>query len=107
MQCCSIGFFIYMFNFVSVNSAFATCSAISCFHPFDVLQHNGKYKGVRLGSGQDIFSHHLVVNPSFTIPRHSVPSDPKGKVARAVCITSTSLKSDVSNFLVVYPPRCE
>lgn len=68
-------------------------------------KHNGKCKGVRLGSGQDIFSHHLVVNPSFTIPRHSVSSVPKGKVARAVCITSSSLKSDVSNFLVVYPPR--
>lgn len=103
MQCCCIGFLTYMFNFVSVNSG----SAISCFHPFDVLQHNGKCKGVRLGSGQDIFSHHLVVNPSFTIPRHSVSSVSKGKVARAVCITSGSLKSDVSNFLVVYPPRCE
>ncbi|KAG6775074.1 hypothetical protein POTOM_018500 [Populus tomentosa] len=81
---------------------------------------SGSYKGVRLSSGQDIFSQKLVLDPSFTLASPSTsPSDllhesfnflstrdVKGKVARGICITRNSLKPDTSNLLVVYPPRC-
>ncbi|KAH8507314.1 hypothetical protein H0E87_009724 [Populus deltoides] len=80
---------------------------------------SGSYKGVRLASGQDIFSQKLVLDPSFTLASPSTsPSDllhesfnflstrdVKGKVARGICITQNSLKPDTSNLLVVYPPR--
>lgn len=91
---------------------------VFCFNPF---QDNGIYRGVRLASGQDIFSHKLLLDPSFTLQSQSdSPSDllhkifnflslrdAKGKVARGICITRSSLKPDVSNFLAVYPPRCK
>ncbi|KAK7252634.1 hypothetical protein RIF29_36721 [Crotalaria pallida] len=80
----------------------------------------GFYKGVRLASGQNLFSHQLVLDPSFTIPS-PLPSFPrdfpnerlqmlsqrdiKGMVARGICITRSSIKTDVSNCSVVYPPR--
>ncbi|KAK1306806.1 hypothetical protein QJS10_CPA10g00025 [Acorus calamus] len=85
-----------------------------------------QYKGVRLSSGQDIFSHHLVMDPSF-IAQHSLfstnasshhedPEVPKAKecqglsssttkVARAICITKGSIRPDSSNLLVIFPPR--
>lgn len=77
----------------------------------------GSYKGVRLSSGQDLYSNKLILDPSFTIP--STPSlspkdfslqmlsqlDIKGMVARGICITRSSIKPDVSNCSVVYPPR--
>lgn len=80
---------------------------------------NGKYKGIRLASGQDIFSLKLVLDPSITVPSSSASPlgslcesfhflctrDVKQKVARGICITRSSLKPDISNFLVVYPPR--
>ncbi|ONI04639.1 hypothetical protein PRUPE_6G331900 [Prunus persica] len=81
---------------------------------------SGKYKGVRLASGQDLFSHQLVLNPAFTIPLAPAPSPPdclreglqglslkdtKGKVARGICITASSVKPKTSNCLLVYPPR--
>ncbi|KAH7519826.1 hypothetical protein FEM48_Zijuj08G0078400 [Ziziphus jujuba var. spinosa] len=79
---------------------------------------NGQYKGVRLASGQDLLSHQLVLDPAFSVPLASSPPDllrerlkglslrnVKGKVARGICVTSCSLKPDVSNFLVVYPPQ--
>ena len=85
------------------------------------FQDSGSYKGVRLASGQDIFSQKLVLDPSFTLASPSTsPSDllhesfnflstrdVKGKVARGICITRNSLKPDTSNLLVVYPPRCK
>ncbi|GAV83048.1 GDI domain-containing protein [Cephalotus follicularis] len=79
------------------------------------------YRGVRLGSGQEILSSKLVLDSSFTVeePLSSSPRDSvqeslqvlglrkvKRKVARGICITSSSLKSELINFLVVYPPRC-
>ncbi|KAL2348693.1 hypothetical protein Fmac_002693 [Flemingia macrophylla] len=80
----------------------------------------GLYKGVRLASGQDLYSSQLILDPSFTVP--SPPSlarkdflserlqllsqrDIKGMVARGICITKSSIKPDVSNCSVVYPPR--
>ncbi|KAJ8764780.1 hypothetical protein K2173_009181 [Erythroxylum novogranatense] len=80
---------------------------------------SGCYKGVRLASGQDLFCCKLILDPSLKIQSPSVsPSDPlhgslkslsmrdvKRKVARGICITRRSLKSDVSNLMVVYPPQ--
>ncbi|KAJ8774696.1 hypothetical protein K2173_017142 [Erythroxylum novogranatense] len=80
---------------------------------------SGCYKGVRLASGQDLFSCKLILDPSLKIQSPSVsPSDPlhgslkslsmrdvKRKVARGICITRWSLKSDESNLMVVYPPQ--
>ncbi|KAJ4948042.1 hypothetical protein NE237_000048 [Protea cynaroides] len=79
------------------------------------------YKGVRLASGQDLFSHELVMNPSFTVrlPTLLSPSsnlqheyalvssleDIEGKVARAVCIIRGPIKPDLSNLLVVTSAR--
>ncbi|GMJ07866.1 Rab escort protein [Hibiscus trionum] len=85
-----------------------------------VDKDSGCYKGVRLASGQDIFSQKLILDPTFkvTLPSGSSPPPPlqaklpffsqkddRGKIARGICITATSLKPDMSNFLVVYPPR--
>ncbi|CAK7355554.1 unnamed protein product [Dovyalis caffra] len=74
---------------------------------------SGSYKGVRLASGQDLFSQKLVLDPSFTLNSPSAsPSDLlhdsfsflsirdiKGKVARGIYITRSSLKPDTPNFL--------
>lgn len=77
-------------------------------------KESGEYRGVRLGSGQDIFSHELVLEPSFTVPssRGLLPQNSlmenaqvKAKMARGVCILTSSLRPDESNFLIVYPPR--
>ncbi|KAE8685955.1 myb family transcription factor family protein [Hibiscus syriacus] len=85
-----------------------------------VDKDTGCYKGVKLASGQDIFSQKLILDPTFkvTLPTGSSPSPPlqaklpffspkddRGKIVRGICITKTSLKPDMSNFLVVYPPR--
>lgn len=78
------------------------------------------YKGVKLASGQELFSQKLVLDPSFTIPSPIANSSPdyldnsspvfglrdvKGKVARGICITKTPLKPDLSSCLVFFPPR--
>ncbi|TXG72448.1 hypothetical protein EZV62_001027 [Acer yangbiense] len=83
-------------------------------------EDSGSYKGVRLASGQNIFSQKLVLDPSFTVPGPlaSAPClqiqdsfqvlsliDDKVKVARGICITKSSLKPDISNCLVFFPPR--
>lgn len=79
------------------------------------LQISENYKGVRLASGQDIFSHQLVLDPCFMVPpplTFSLESlqgvslrDVNSKVARGICITKHSLVLDVKNSLLVYPPR--
>ncbi|KAF3440873.1 hypothetical protein FNV43_RR19159 [Rhamnella rubrinervis] len=81
---------------------------------------SGQYKGVRLASGQDLLSHQLILDPAFTVQFPIVSSPPdflrenleglslrevKGRIARGICVTSRSLKPDISNFLVVYPPQ--
>ncbi|PRQ47218.1 putative GDP dissociation inhibitor, FAD/NAD(P)-binding domain-containing protein [Rosa chinensis] len=76
---------------------------------------SGQYKGVRLVSGQDLLSHRLVMDPTFTVPLPPASSPPdlpkeslkgdKRMVARGICITTRSLKPDISNLLLVYPPR--
>jgi hypothetical protein len=94
----------------------------SSSHCLENLQCTGHYKGVRLSSGQDLFSHQLILDPSFIVPLPLASSPPdslrenlqilglgdvKRKVARGICITRRSLRPDTSNFLVVYPPRCK
>ncbi|KAF5199016.1 Rab gdp-dissociation inhibitor [Thalictrum thalictroides] len=79
------------------------------------------YKGLKLASGQAVFSDQLVMGPSFIVPsppvlsphtdlqqeisQGSILRDINGQVARAVCITRGSIKSNISNMLVVFPPR--
>ncbi|XP_048444117.1 rab escort protein 1 [Pyrus x bretschneideri] len=82
-------------------------------------KQTGQYKGVKLASGEEIFSHQLLLDPTLTVPLPPASSSPnleetlqvlslkgdKRKVARGICITTSSLKPDVSNCLLVYPPR--
>ncbi|CAN1267033.1 Rab escort protein 1 [Linum perenne] len=84
-----------------------------------VEKSSGSYKGIKLASGQELFSDKLVLDPAFTISSPGItPSDPpckslhlltiqnvKSKVVRGICITKSSLKTDISNLLVLYPPR--
>lgn len=94
----------------------------SCFIIVTFFQGSGSYKGVKLSSGQELFSHQLVLDPSLTVPSSLADSpsnflqesslifgqrDVKGKVARGICITKSSVKPDVSSCLVFYPPKCE
>ncbi|EYU23207.1 hypothetical protein ABFS82_03G020400 [Erythranthe guttata] len=77
---------------------------------------SGEYKGIKLVSGQELFSPKLIIAPSFTIPstpNHDAQvansddvslSDTK-KVARGICITKHSLNTQVANCLVFFPPR--
>ncbi|KAL7154766.1 hypothetical protein ABFS83_03G024600 [Erythranthe nasuta] len=77
---------------------------------------SGSYKGIKLVSGQELFSPKLIIAPSFTIPSTPNPdaqvansddvslSDTK-KVARGICITKHSLNPQVANCLVFFPPR--
>ncbi|KAM0955305.1 hypothetical protein EV1_023465 [Malus domestica] len=79
---------------------------------------SGQYKGVRLASGQNLYSDQLVMDPTFKVPSLPISSPPdvraspqvlslkhdKRKVARGICITTSSLKPDISNCLLVYPP---
>ncbi|KAL5726536.1 hypothetical protein ACHQM5_009574 [Ranunculus cassubicifolius] len=80
-----------------------------------------EYKGLRLVSGQEVFSNQLVMGPSLSVPSQSVFSslsklpdkifkepilrDVTGQVARAVCISRASIKPEISNLLVVFPPK--
>ncbi|PIN24970.1 GDP dissociation inhibitor [Handroanthus impetiginosus] len=77
---------------------------------------DGTYKGVKLVSGQELFSPKLILAPSFTIPStlppaaglansHDAFSVAKEKVARGICIAKTSINSEVANCLVFFPPR--
>ncbi|RID81059.1 hypothetical protein BRARA_A03669 [Brassica rapa] len=85
-------------------------------------KETGGYKGVRLASGQEIFSQKLVLDPSITVGVESLPSltdqqketlrvlvpkavSSKEKIARGICIIRGSVKADISNALVVYPPK--
>ncbi|XP_009607696.1 rab escort protein 1-like [Nicotiana tabacum] len=80
----------------------------------------GNYKGVRLASEQELFSHKLILAPSFVFqlpPPHASPdalqivycdfgsNNTTEKLARSVCITKHSLKLDVANCLAFFPPR--
>ncbi|KAI3914730.1 hypothetical protein MKW98_001966 [Papaver atlanticum] len=74
-------------------------------------KENGDCKGVRLASGQEILSQHLVVNPSVTGPSPpflpQAPNLPEecAESCQGICIIRGSIKSDLSNLLVIFPPR--
>ncbi|VFQ99797.1 unnamed protein product [Cuscuta campestris] len=84
-------------------------------------KESGNYKGVKLASGQELFSDNLVLGPSFAIPLDPVESSAqvlqgisfdlnrkdvvKEKLVKGICIAKCSLKVDVSNCLVFFPPR--
>lgn len=85
-------------------------------------KETGDYKGVRLATGQEIFSQKLIVDPCITVGVESMSSltdqqketlrvlvpkaiSSKERVARGICIIRGSVKADVSNALVVYPPK--
>ncbi|XP_077209785.1 rab escort protein [Tasmannia lanceolata] len=131
----ALGAFIYPFyGQGELSQAFCRCAAVKgalyvLRMPVTSLlidKENGHYKGVRLASGQDLFSHHLIIDPSFIVPPSvlSTTSDlqnensegsnvrvvrnsssPLPKIARGVCITSHSIQPDLFNLLVVFPPR--
>lgn len=93
-----------------------SCKLIHICNWLRLLQHSEQYKGVRLSTGQDLFSHHLVLDPTFKFPLPPASSPPdlstslkdnKGKVARGICITTSSMKPDISNCFLVYPPGCK
>ncbi|CAH2054796.1 unnamed protein product [Thlaspi arvense] len=86
------------------------------------IVETGGCKGVRLASGQEIFSQKLILDPCITVGLESFASltdqqretlrvlvpkamSSKGKVARGICIIRGSVKAGVSNALVVYPPK--
>lgn len=75
-------------------------------------QEKKRYVGIRLASGQDILCQQLILDPSYEIPPLDMPSDapvsnlPR-KVARGICIISSSVRQDTSNVLVVFPPKCK
>ncbi|KAL8512575.1 hypothetical protein ACS0TY_018896 [Phlomoides rotata] len=76
----------------------------------------GIYRGVKLVSGQELFSPQLILAPSFATPSTLPPvqvakahdlslSDAKDRVARGICITKKSVNKEVANCLVFFPPR--
>ncbi|KAM3683142.1 hypothetical protein ACJW31_12G124500 [Castanea mollissima] len=125
----ALGAFLYpIYGHGELPQAFCRRAAVKgCIHvlrmPMIALlmdKCTGHYKGVRLSSGQDLFSHQLILDPSSVVPLPLISSptdsprenrqilglgDEKRKVARGICITRSSLRPDTSNFLVVYPPR--
>ncbi|XP_073296530.1 rab escort protein 1-like isoform X2 [Primulina huaijiensis] len=81
-------------------------------------EEDGTYKGVKLVSGQKLFSSRLILAPSFTIPSPLVPSaaqasnsrddghiEAEEKAARGICIANNSIRREVSNCLVFFPPK--
>ncbi|XP_065635570.1 rab escort protein 1 isoform X2 [Quercus suber] len=125
----ALGAFLYpIYGHGELPQAFCRRAAVKgCIHvlrmPMIALlmdKCTGHYKGVRLSSGQDLFSHQLILDPFSVVPLPLISSptdsprenrqilgleDEKWKVARGICITRSSLRPDTSNFLVVYPPR--
>lgn len=76
---------------------------------------SGSYKGVCLASEQELFSHKLILAPSFVVQLplpHSSPDahdfgsrNATEKLARSICISKHSLKLDVANCLAFFPPK--
>ncbi|XP_051134560.1 rab escort protein 1 [Andrographis paniculata] len=72
---------------------------------------DGSYKGVKLVSGQELYSSQLILAPSFKIEfSNSYASvanfrDCKKKVARGICIAKNSIKQEAANCLVFFPPK--
>ncbi|XP_013585535.1 PREDICTED: rab proteins geranylgeranyltransferase component A 2 [Brassica oleracea var. oleracea] len=85
-------------------------------------KETGGYKGVRLATGQEIFSQKLILDPCITLGSESMSSltdqqketlrvlvpksiSSEAKIARGICIIRGSVKAGISNALVVYPPK--
>ncbi|ONK68764.1 uncharacterized protein A4U43_C05F15760 [Asparagus officinalis] len=118
----AVGAFIYpMYGHGELPQAFCRCAAVKGalyvlrMPVVEILadEETKEYKGVNLASGQEILSQHLIVEPSSKVPSSVLlPLDHEGsnasnlseKVARGVCVTSSSLKQDLSNILVIFPP---
>ncbi|GAB2259776.1 hypothetical protein Droror1_Dr00010631 [Drosera rotundifolia] len=94
------------------------CLYVLRMHVVAVLvdRSNARGVGIRLASGQDLFSQQLVLDTVFSVsrpsdlslrdsPAYHGPIDIQGKIARSICITRKPLNSDASNLLAVYPPR--
>ncbi|XP_060195180.1 rab escort protein 1-like [Lycium barbarum] len=79
-----------------------------------ISQASGSYKGVCLASEQELFSHKLILVPSFVIQSPSPHSSPdagnfgSGNTTEklvSICISKQSLKLDIANCLESFPPR--
>ncbi|KAH7689332.1 GDP dissociation inhibitor protein [Dioscorea alata] len=120
----AMGAFIYpMYGQGELPQAFCRCAAVKgalyvLRMPVVSLlmdEQNKLCKGVRLTSGQEILSSQLVMNPSFTVQNSGSHMQSAqeglnslnllGKVARGVCITNCSVQPELSNVLLVFPPR--
>uniref|UniRef100_A0A0D9UZG8 Rab escort protein 1 n=1 Tax=Leersia perrieri TaxID=77586 RepID=A0A0D9UZG8_9ORYZ len=113
------GAFIYpMYGHGELPQAFCRCAAVKgalyvLRMPATSLlvdEDKKRYVGIRLASGQDIMCQQLIVDPSYEIPSLDMPcttpvSNSPRKVARGICIISSSVKRDSSNVLVVFPPK--
>lgn len=113
------GAFIYpMYGHGELPQAFCRCAAVKgalyvLRMPATALlvdEEKRRYVGIRLASGQDILCQQLILDPSYEIPSLDMPCDapvsnlPR-KVARGICIISSSVRQDSSNVLVVFPPK--
>uniref|UniRef100_A0A0E0JGV4 Rab escort protein 1 n=1 Tax=Oryza punctata TaxID=4537 RepID=A0A0E0JGV4_ORYPU len=113
------GAFIYpMYGHGELPQAFCRCAAVKgalyvLRMPATALlvdEEKKRYVGLRLASGQDILCQQLILDPSYEIPSLDMPCNapvlnlPR-KVARGICIISSSVKQDSSNVLVVFPPK--
>ncbi|KAL5221095.1 hypothetical protein ABZP36_025808 [Zizania latifolia] len=113
------GAFIYpMYGHGELPQAFCRCAAVKGalyvlrMPATALLVDEGKkrYVGTRLASGQDILCQQLILDPSYEIPSLDMPcnapvSNSPRKVARGICIISSSVKQDSLNVLVVFPPK--
>ncbi|KAH0459496.1 hypothetical protein IEQ34_012310 [Dendrobium chrysotoxum] len=119
----SVGAFIYpIYGHGELPQAFCRCAAVK--GALYVLRMpvisllidkvSNQYKGVKLASGQEIFSHQLVMEPSFTVSSSALSllddkvldgSNLASMVAKGVIIANKAIQQDSSNILVLFPPR--
>ncbi|KAK8963440.1 hypothetical protein KSP40_PGU021961 [Platanthera guangdongensis] len=119
----AVGSFIYpIYGHGELPQAFCRCAAVKgalyvLRMPVTSLlidKVNNQFKGVRLASGQEIFSQQLVMEPSLTVPSTFLSSFGKedfydsnltSKVAKGICVANGAILQDSSNILVIFPPR--
>ncbi|KAJ3694704.1 hypothetical protein LUZ60_000081 [Juncus effusus] len=115
----AVGAFIYpMYGHAELPQAFCRCAAVKgalyvLRMPVSAVlfdKETNNFKGVRLASGQEIYSPKLVLDPSCKIPPSISPCEktkmPLNYIARGICITSGSVQLGSSNVLLVFPPKC-
>lgn len=119
----AVGSFIYpIYGHGELPQAFCRCAAVKgtlyvLRMPVTSLlidKVNNQFKGVRLASGQEIFSRQLVMEPSLSVSSTFLSSfdnddlydsNLTSKVAKGICISSGAILQDTSNILVIFPPR--